>query len=162
MDLASLAASLTRLGAPILGGALGGPAGAAIASTVVESLAKALDVEPTPEAVGAALEKPDAPIVVRRVEAAEAPAVIEAVNQYMEIVRQEGEKGWFWNAWRPAGMWAVLAMWLWALVPAPLLRLPLDMGSLTAFTTLYLTLYMGGHTAKEWFSQHYAGKGRGK
>jgi hypothetical protein len=87
MDLASLAASLTRLGAPILGGALGGPAGAAIASTVVESLAKALDVEPTPEAVEAALEKADAPIVVRRVEAAEAPAIMDEVNAYIRDVQ---------------------------------------------------------------------------
>lgn len=87
MDLASLAASLTRLGAPIIGGALGGPAGAAIASTVVESLAKAFDVEATPEAVDAALEKPDAPIVVRRVEAAEAPAVMDQVNAYIRDVQ---------------------------------------------------------------------------
>jgi hypothetical protein len=87
MDLASLAASLTRLGAPIIGGALGGPAGAGIASTVVESLAKAFDVEPTPEAVEAALEKADAPIIVRRVEAAEAPAIMDEVNAYIRDVQ---------------------------------------------------------------------------
>lgn len=88
MDITQLAATLAKLGAPILGGALGGPAGAAAATTIVGALAEALGVEATPEAVGRAIEqKPEAPIVVRRVEAQQAPAVMEEVNAYLRDVQ---------------------------------------------------------------------------
>jgi hypothetical protein len=87
MDLATIAGTLARLGAPILGGALGGPAGAAIAGTIIDKLAGAFGVDATPDAVGEALARAEAPIVVKRVEAAEAPAVIEAVNQYIADVQ---------------------------------------------------------------------------
>jgi hypothetical protein len=40
-------------------------------------------------------------------------------------------------------------------MPAPWLRIAVPMADLVSFTGLYLTLYMGGHTAKEWFSAHY-------
>jgi hypothetical protein len=87
MDLATLAGTLARLGAPILGTALGGPAGAAVAGTIVDALAKGLGVEATPDAVGKALEKAEAPIVVQRVEASAAPMVVEAVNDYLRDVQ---------------------------------------------------------------------------
>jgi hypothetical protein len=87
MDLATLAGTLARLGAPILGTALGGPAGAAVAGTIVDALAKGFGVEATPEAVGKALDKAEAPIVVQRVEASAAPMVMEAVNEYLRDVQ---------------------------------------------------------------------------
>lgn len=87
MDLASIAGKLARLGAPVLGGALGGPAGAAIATTVIEALASGFNVDATPEAVDKALDRAEAAIVVPRIEAAEAPAVIEAVNEYLRDVQ---------------------------------------------------------------------------
>lgn len=55
-------------------------------------------------------------------------------------------------------MWLVLATWGFAILLAPVLKITLPMQDLVAFTGLYLTLYMGGHTAKEWFSAHYAGR----
>ncbi|CAM5220527.1 Holin of 3TMs, for gene-transfer release OS=Bosea thiooxidans OX=53254 GN=SAMN05660750_03309 PE=4 SV=1 [Bosea thiooxidans] len=66
-------------------------------------------------------------------------------------------RGWFYTAWRPAGMWP---FWLCGRLPcpAPFFRITVPMADLVAFTGLYLTLYMGGHTAKEWFSAHYAGR----
>ena len=163
MDVAStmgtLAGSLMKIGAPAISGAIGGPAGA-VAGVVIKSIADALGTAPTPEAVQERIETdPDAAETVRKLDAdrqTEWLALQRAsADLYAEMVRSEAGKGAFWSAWRPAGMWAILALWIWALVPAPLLGLKLDMGSLAAFTTLYLTLYMGGHTAKEWFSAHY-------
>lgn len=88
MDLTSLATQLAKLGAPILGGALGGPAGAALATTIIGALADAFGTPATPEAVGKAIEtKPDAGLIVKRVEAAQAPAVIEEVNAYLRDVQ---------------------------------------------------------------------------
>lgn len=74
--LKSLAAALAKSGAPILGGALGGPAGAAIAGVVIGALSDALGVEPTPEAVQAKIEADTgAAVVVQRVEAAQSDAI---------------------------------------------------------------------------------------
>jgi hypothetical protein len=88
MDLATIAGTLARLGAPILGTALGGPAGAAIAGTIIDKLAGAFGVPADDRSVGKALEThPRAAEIVRDVETAEAPAVVEAVNQYIADVQ---------------------------------------------------------------------------
>jgi alkylation response protein AidB-like acyl-CoA dehydrogenase len=167
MDLASIAGTLTRLGAPILGGALGGPAGAAIASSVVEALAKGFDVEPTPEAVGKALEKNEAPIVVQRVEAAEAPAVMEAVNEFIaaEIARADAaqaaeiEKGFgAWQFWRGAWQAMVIGGWLAILITAlfggnlgakTLMPVPDVVTAWGSVTLAWLAVFNGGHVLKE-------------
>lgn len=52
MNWSDLAQRVIGLGAPLVGGALGGPAGAAAGRV----LAQVFNVEPTPEAVGAAIE----------------------------------------------------------------------------------------------------------
>lgn len=80
MDLASIAGTLMRLGAPALGGALGGPAGAAIAGSVLDLLGRAFETDPTPEAIGKALERQEAPIVVKRVEAQSAGGIMTELN----------------------------------------------------------------------------------
>lgn len=55
MDFATLAGTLTRLGATILGGALAGPAGAAMAPAILSDLGKALGTAGTADAVAAAI-----------------------------------------------------------------------------------------------------------
>jgi hypothetical protein len=81
MDLTSLAGQLAKLGAPILGGALGGPVGAALASTIIGALSDALGVPATPDAVGKAIQtNPQASDIVRQVEVAQAPAVMDELN----------------------------------------------------------------------------------
>lgn len=167
MDIASIAGTLTRLGAPLLGGALGGPAGAAIASSVVEALAKGFDVEPTPEAVGKALEKNEAPIVVQRVEAAEAPAVMEQVNEFIaaEVARADAaqaaeiEKGFgAWQFWRGAWQAAVIGGWLVLLITAlfggnlgakTLMPVPDVVAAWGTVTMTWLVVFNGGHVLKE-------------
>jgi hypothetical protein len=178
MDLASLAASLTRLGAPIIGGALGGPAGAAIASTIVDKLASAFEVDATPEAVEAALEKADAPIVVRRVEAAEAPAISAEVARILaaevkrvsEAQSAEIEKGFgAWQFWRGAWQGLIIGGWAFILLTAtlgglvgiaPLLPMTDIVTAWGSVTLAWLTVFNGGHVLKEIAPS--LGFGRGK
>ena len=66
-----------------------------------------------------------------------------------------GETGWR-SAWRPLGMYFVVFLWFWQIVGLHALNAvfktalpPADWGPLVTFTGLYMSLYMGGHTAKE-------------
>jgi len=159
-DLANLAAEVVKAGAPILGGIIGGPAGT-IAATAISAIAGALGSDDAPAAVAAAIkaDPAKAAAALRQVEQA-APAAWIALQQasldaYARTTQEEFAKGWFYSAWRPAGMWLVLGCWGFALLPASWLRIAVPMSDLVSFTSLYLTLYMGGHTAKEWFAAHY-------
>jgi hypothetical protein len=81
MDLTQIAGQLARLGAPILGGALGGPVGASFATSIIGALSDAFGVPATPEAVGRAIEtNPQADEIVRQVEAAQGPRVLDELN----------------------------------------------------------------------------------
>ena len=165
----TLATTLAKQGAPVLGGmigtAIGGPAGAAIgglAGKAIESLADALGVPATPEAVTQAVQAPGAAAKVAEIESDAKDLWQKEAETYRALVDREAGQGWFYSAWRPAGMWLVLLMWPYAVVVAPLLKIVAPMSDLVAFTGLYLTLYMGGHTAKEWFNAHYAGRPAGR
>lgn len=157
-----LVQALIKAGAPLLGTVIGGPVGT-VAGAAIGALAEALGTQPTPEAVKTAIEtKPDAGVIVQKLETSKGPEFYALLSKeadtYAAITAQEREYGWFYSAWRPAGMWLVLATWGFAILLAPVLKITLPMQDLVAFTGLYLTLYMGGHTAKEWFSAHYAGR----
>lgn len=154
--------ALAKAGAPILGTVIGGPVGT-LAGAAIGALAEALGTQPTPEAVKTAIEtKPGAAAIVQQVEAVRGPELYELLQKeaatYRALVDQEAGQSWFYSAWRPAGMWLVLAMWPFAVILAPILKINVPMSDLVAFTGLYLTLYMGGHTAKSWFDAHYSGK----
>lgn len=154
--------AVTKAGGPLLGSVIGGPVGT-LAGAAIGALAEALGTPATPEAVKAAIDtKPDAAAIVQQVEASKGPEfyalLTKEADAYAALISQEAERGWFYSAWRPAGMWLVLAMWPFAVVLAPIFKIVVPMSDLVAFTGLYLTLYMGGHTAKEWFNAHYAGK----
>ena len=88
MDLMSLGTQLAKIGAPILGGALGGPAGAALASTVIGALAEALGTEATPEAVALEVSRnPSAPAIVQSVEAERGPGILDELNSRLKDVQ---------------------------------------------------------------------------
>ena len=86
--LAQLAAQLASAAAPILGGALGGPAGALLAPMIVSTAASALGVQPTPEAVSAAItaNPANASVVLAPIDAAHGPAVKTVVQSYLDDV----------------------------------------------------------------------------
>lgn len=74
-DLASI---LTKIGAPLLSTAIGGPVGA-LASAAIGALAEALGTPATPEAVAKEIENnPQAATAVRKIEAEQAPDMMKA------------------------------------------------------------------------------------
>ena len=77
--LSALTGALKQVGGTVLGGLIGGPAGAAIAPVIIGALADALGADKTPEAVTKAItDNPDlAAPVVQRVEANQAAAFRE-------------------------------------------------------------------------------------
>lgn len=90
MDWKDIGGQLIRAGAPIIGGAIGGPIGGLIGSGLGNVLADALGVEPTPEAVGKAIETTPPEALTAKLSAAEAeaqakwPALAEMVKAQEE------------------------------------------------------------------------------
>lgn len=175
MDLAStlgdLAGKLARAGAPILGGligtAVGGPAGAAIGGTLagkaVDALADAFNVPPTPEAVAEAVTtRPDAPAIVREVEAA-APEMIRLweieARRATDAQAAEIEKGFTsWQVMRTAWQVLIIAGWAAILMVAlvggnlgarTLMPLPEVVSAWGSVTLAWLAVFNGGHVLKE-------------
>ena len=92
----------------------------------------------------------------------------EAENAELSLVneqlRDQAKGPWFGWAWRPAGMWGVGFLWLWAIVILHLLNAIMkwaipqpDLTVLLSLTGLYCTLYMGGHTFKDFVAKKWGG-----
>lgn len=103
----TLATTLAKQGAPVIGGligtAIGGPVGAAVggmAGKAIESLAEALGTAATPEAVLAGVSQPEAKAVVQEVEA-RAPDLMPLWAAQLAMAQQaqtaEIERGF--NGW---------------------------------------------------------------
>ena len=83
---------------------------------------------------------------------------VESQRLANELLRAEMVKGgplWTW-AWRPAWMWLLALFWSYGLMLRPLTNAAfgwsieaLDAGMLMTVTTVYVGLYMGGHTIKD-------------
>jgi hypothetical protein len=86
-SLETLAGQLLKIGAPILGGVIGGPAGA-LAPVIISAIADALGAAPTPEAVSAAIaaDPAAAGAKVKEVEAAHGVAMKSAEQAYLDDV----------------------------------------------------------------------------
>ncbi len=109
--LTTIATTLAKQGAPVLGGligtAIGGPAGAAVgglAGKAIEAVADALGSDATPEAIADALTKPGAADAVAPLEQ-QAPALLPLWQAQLAMAAQaqtaEIEKGFgSWNARR--------------------------------------------------------------
>jgi len=88
MDWRDLAGSLIKAGAPIIGGALGGPLGGMIGNALGDVVANALGVSPTPEVVNNAINNMPADQLGPKLAAAEAeaqakwPALAEIAKAY--------------------------------------------------------------------------------
>jgi hypothetical protein len=75
MDWKDIAGALVRAGAPVIGGALGGPLGGMIGSSLGGVIAAALGTEPTPQAVDIALRTQAPEAIASKLQAAEGEAV---------------------------------------------------------------------------------------
>lgn len=159
---AILAGIAARVGAPIVKQLLErhiGSTGAAIGGAVIDAIAGKAGV--APDALPA-LPAEQLEAAVRAVEAESPDLVIAWARQQElanELMRAEMDKGASWNwAWRPLTMWLIGFLWFWSLVLVPALNaalgaaVPVYLSDLTWLTTVYMALYMGGHTAKDFFS----------
>jgi hypothetical protein len=88
-DLASI---LTKIGAPLLSTAIGGPVGT-LASAAIGALAEALGTPATPEAVAKEIENnPQAATAVRKIEAEQAPDMLKAYLADVQDARAQTVK----------------------------------------------------------------------
>lgn len=164
MDLAKLSKIVVDIGAPLLGGAIGGPAGA-LATTALKELANALGAEATAEDVAAKIEADPSGAASAARAAEDRMFDLWTVEQRALAKAAEVSGPWalFKDGWRPALCWSLVLLWLWGLIIAPMLAvyarpmaaLPVD--TLLAFSTVVLTVLGGGHTAKAIWGQRMAG-----
>ena len=136
---------------------LGGQVGD-IAGKVIDAIAEKAGVAPealpglpekqVQEAIVAA-EPVAADILVQHVESQ------RLANELMQAELDKGGPLWTWG-WRPMWMWLLAALWTYAFMGRPLANAAfgwsieaLDTGVLMTVTTVYVGLYMGGHTIKD-------------
>ncbi len=170
--LTTIATTLAKQGAPVLGGligtAIGGPAGAAVgglAGKAIEAVADALGSDATPEAIADALTKPGAADAVVRAEAGAAEMIrlweIEA-KRASDAQAAEIERGFTaWQFWRNFIQAVVWGGWTLLLISAvlggnigikgnmPIADMVTAWGSVSL---LWMAVFHGGHTAKEVFT----------
>ncbi|MDH7802255.1 MULTISPECIES: hypothetical protein [unclassified Rhizobium] len=157
-----LIAAATKVGAPIIKSVLekhvGGLAGT-LAGTVVDQVAERLGVEP--EALPTVDEK-ELDNAVRDVDFA-MPEVIALYQQGLQgqfaLLQAEQAEGFWQSAWRWGWMYLLAFLWICAFLLFPVLRVfgihiePIDSATLMTLTGWFISLYMGGHTLKEFGKQ---------
>lgn len=163
----------SRVIARKLGPELGG-----LADDVIGTLGEAFGVAPEPakieEAIAAA-PAAEAKKKVAEVEAQTAEMVLAQAKLQKEEndelrlinaqINQDKDGGWFGWAWRPAGMWGLGVLWFWNIIVLHVINaifkiaLPqADLALLLQLSALYLTLYMGGHTVKDFAAKKWGSK----
>lgn len=162
---------LASVGAPILKSILENEIGGDVGKTgsvVVDALATALGVDPTPEAIEKAHQAdPTATeAVIKQVEeSGEAmKAFVEAMKSRDALLAADNGKGLFYDGWRPGLSWTLifLSLWTWVLVPLVNAVFHAQVAGmapteLVQFAALWLTIYGGGHTVKDVFGKMYGG-----
>lgn len=161
--LISLAASI---GAPLVERALSrrlGDAKGQLAAEVLRTIAVQAGVKPE-QLGGLAATQPE--VVKAAIEATEAhaPEMIALYaagveRQFDLLMAEQSDPAWM-RAWRPAGMYLLGFLWLWQVVGLHVLNAvfktalpPADWAALMTLTSLYMGLYMGGHTVKDFVSK---------
>jgi hypothetical protein len=167
LDLSSV---LTTVGAPflkkIIEGSLPAPWNG-VAGTAVDVLAERLGApEATPEAIVARYEANPgvAGAIIQEVES-DPSVILAGVEQQKQtntlLLAEMKEPLWTW-AWRPLGMYGLGFLWLWSIVILHLLNAvlkwalpPTDLWLLLQLSAAYMTLYMGGHTLKDFVAKKW-------
>jgi hypothetical protein len=85
-----------------------------------------------------------------------APLYAAEIAARQETFAAEREEPLWVRAWRPLGMYGLGFFWLWNLVLLHVANAvwkialpPTDLSVLMQISALYMSLYMGGHTAKD-------------
>lgn len=142
-----------------------------IGSLAIDVIAEKIGADPTPESIVASYQS-DPDVVTQQILALEQdPNVILAGVEQQRLTNElllaemdaskPKEPWWVW-AWRPAGMWGLGVLWFWSIIGLHVLnaifkiKLPQpDLQVLLALSGLYMTLYMGGHTLKDFVSKKW-------
>lgn len=179
--LDDIAKALAKQGAPVLGGligtAIGGPAGAladSLAGKALEAVAESLGTDPTPEAVGAAIEAD--PAAAAKVAGAEARAGDIVKLWELEAQRvtdaQSAEIAQGFTAWQAMRVLIQIIVWGgWAVIGLcgifggnwgvrPLVPITDLIGAWGTVTTVWMLVFHGGHTVKEVLPSLKFGRGR--
>ena len=165
-DLVTLAA---KLGAPLVRQILErkiGSANTTLVTTTLEAIAGRVGV-PVDGLEEAVASRPE--VVAGAIMDAEAqlPPLIDVLLADAQgaaaLASAEGNSEHFlaW-AWRPAAMWGFGALWFWALVIVPTLQaitntvlVAPDLSILLQLNVVYMGLYMGGHTVKDFVATRW-------
>lgn len=179
--LDDIAKKIAAAGAPVIGGligtAIGGPVGSiagSLAGKALEAVAESLGTDPTPAAIGSAID--NAPDAAARLATAEARAgeivrlwQIEAQRasdaQAAEIA--QGFTAWqamriviqviVWGGWTVIGLTGIFGGNWGVKTLVPLTEL---IGAWGTVTTVWLIVFHGGHTVKEVLPALKFGRGR--
>lgn len=167
-----LSGVLTKVGAPFLKKIIEGslpPPWNDVAGPALDVLAERMGApEATPEAIVQRYEANPgvAGAIIQEVEA-DPSVILAGVEQQMAtnelLIAEMKEPLWAW-AWRPAGMWGLGVLWFWNVIGLHALNAifkialpPTDNGVLFQLSALYMGLYMGGHTVKDFVSKKWGG-----
>lgn len=168
--LSAVIAAAKRVGAPLVKSLLEkhvGGAASDIGGQIIDAIAEKADVSPV-ELEDVAEEDLDMAVASVEHEAPELVAeYVKSQQLAVDLMKAEMDKGgdatWTW-AWRPFWMWLLAALWLYGLVLRPLANAALgatiegvDLPLLMTLTGMYLALYMGGHTVKDFVKEKWGG-----
>jgi hypothetical protein len=161
-----------RLGTPLLKkfltrkfGDKAGDIGGKIADSLTDAVTKRVESTAGPLQHGQVVPSHEIEEAVKYVEENEAADIIELELQSQQeanrLMIAEMNKGPLWTwAWRPMWMYLLGFLWAWALFLQGIVNafiekdIPaIDLQMLFAVTGAFLTLYMGGHTAKKLFGR---------
>lgn len=159
---AALISLAAEIGAPVVRQILArklGPQNGDLAADVIERIAEHAGVSPDvlPELASAR----DTVVIeaMREVEQM-GPELIELYARGLEgqfaLLQSERDDPAWMRAWRPLGMYFTMFLWGWQIVFLHVANAiwkialpPADWQALIIWTSLYLSLYMGGHTLKD-------------
>jgi hypothetical protein len=92
-DWTKIAGPLIGLGGNVVGGLIGGPAGAVVGPMLGKVLADALGVPATPDAVGGALQQPNAGQIVQQIELQQGPVLKTVEQAYLDDIQNARNMG---------------------------------------------------------------------
>lgn len=158
-----LTALALQIGVPLIAQVLTRRIGAtntALVTDVVGAIANRLGVT-VAEAEVMADENPPRVIDAMRQTEQAMPEMIAlhaaALEGQFALLQAEQRGPWWGWAWRPLTMWLLAFLWLWSIVILHVInaiwRIALpqpDLAILFSLTGVYMALYMGGHTIKDW------------
>lgn len=159
---AAILSIASQIGAPLVRRVLSNRIGAQnadLATSVVEAVAKRAGVG-VPDLDRFADENPTRMVDAVRETEAMMPEMVALYAQGLEgqfALLQTEQKGPWWGwAWRPFMMWLLAFLWLWNIVALHVANAvwkialpPTDSATLLGLTSVYMALYMGGHTLKD-------------